>query len=354
MVSPFGRLIGLCALILVLSTSLTVLGIGIGIFGDETNFEPNLNRNFEAFIINNEPRVVKVELGAEGGLAPYITFSEKIIEVPPAGKAWFSFNLNLPEKINPGRNRLDITAVDSSDVGGGGISAKTAIKKAFFINAPFTGKILDLSVPEPKVLMGKEVIFSIGLSHLGDELIGKISGIIDIYSKSDNNTLVASLSIPYSGSLAPKASLPLTVVWDIKGRKVGDYLAKVKIAYDGETEEEDTGFRIGDLTVKLLDFSTLFIRGGIQKMNVLVQSFWNEPLPGVFTEVFVGEMQLKSASTELAPWGQYLFTAFLDTEALPAGQYPVTIKVHYATKVMEQQGIITFQDKQAQQLPAPS
>ncbi len=337
------------ALFLLLPSSLAV---GVGVFVEEVTFYPNLNENYQAFVNNNGDWPARVELKVDGELSQYVTFSEKFLDVGPSGRTWFTYNIKLPESIPPGRNKIQIGAEEVTAPGGVGIVAKTAAYHGIFINAPFAGKYLKGSMGVPPIKVGEKALFSFSFTHQGNETIDSLKGIISIFNRTREGNVVAKLVFPPIRNIAPSDTKETTIPWDIGGIAVGDYFAVAELDYDGHKITFEQSLRIGDLVVKVLNYTREFVQEGISRMDILVQSFWNDPIEGVYSEVSLGELRLKTPESAIQPWEQATLASYVDTLALTLGQHPVAITTYFGGKNSVEQGTITLLSKVVE-APAP-
>ena len=326
--------------------------VGVGIFVEEVSFYSNLNENYQAFVNNNGDKPVRVALLAEGELAQYVTFSEKFLEVGPSGRSWFTYNLKLPETIPPGRNKINIGVEEVSSPGGVGIVAKTAAYYGIFINAPYAGKYLKGSMSIPPVKVGEKALISFSFTHQGNETIDSLKGSISIFNKTKEGSLITKLSFPPIRKIVPRNSTEATVPWDLKGVPVGDYYIVADLDYDGHHLAFEQSLRIGDLVVKVINYTSEFLQEGISRMDILVRSFWNDPIERVYGEISLGELRLKTPESTIQPWEQGTLTTYLDTLALPPGQHPFTLTLTFAEKTSLEHGMITLVPKVIQ-APSP-
>lgn len=326
--------------------------VGVGIFVEEVSFYPNLNENYQAFVNNNGDRAVKVELIADGELGQYVTFSDKFLEVGPSGRSWFTYNIKLPESIPPGRNKVNIGVEEVSAPDGVGIVAKTAAYYGIFINAPYAGKYLKGSMSIPPVKVGEKALISFSFTHQGNEMIDYLKGSISIFNKTKEGNLITKLSFPPIRKIAPRNSTEATVPWDLKGVPVGDYFIVANLDYDGHLLAFEQSLRVGDLVVKVINYTSEFLQEGISRMDIMVQSFWNDPIERVYGEISLEELRLKTPESTIQPWEQGTLTTYLDTLALPPGQHPFTLTLTFAEKTSLEHGMITLVPKVIQ-APSP-
>ena len=326
--------------------------IGIGMFTTEINFEPKLNENFQAFINNNVGTPITVELTVDGTLAEYLTFSEDTLQIPAGGRAFFSYNLKLPESIPPGKNRISIGATDITPTSKGGISTKTAVHKSFYIIAPYDGKYVSTSLRIPQVFVGTQAPFTLSLEHQGDEVIDTITGSVTVKEKSSEGNTLATLQLEKFTKIQPKERRDTQVIWDFTDQSVGDYFASATLMVDGKRQQvSGSQFRIGELLVTIEEYNDTFTQSGITRMEIIVKNLWNEPIEGVYAELSVGDLFLRSSEAVIDPGVNGILALFLDTDALELGKHSGSLTVHYADKTAKED--ITIRIVTPQSSPKP-
>lgn len=310
-------------------------------FTTEINFEQNLNQNFEAFINNNVGAPIVVELTAQGGLSEYVTFSETNLNIPPGGRMFFSFNLKLPESIPPGKNKIRIGAKDITPATKGGISTKTEIFKPFYVIGPYDGKYVSASLSVPEVFVGTKAPFDLSIEHQGADPINTLAGSVIVRKKSSKGSILATLPITPFTNIQPREKRKTQVIWDFTEQSVGDYFASATISVDGKNQDvSGSSFRIGDLLLKLINYNDTFTKNGITRMEITVRSLWNEPIEGVYAELTVEDLFLKSSEAIINPGVDGSLSLFLDSDALELGKHTGTLTIYYAGKTLKEDILI--------------
>ena len=328
-------------------------GIGVGSFIKYISFSPNLNENYEAFVINNVGTDIRVKLDAKGELIEYVTFSEEYMDIPAGGKKFFSFNLKLPESITPGRNVLMIGATDVTPPppGSGGIRAVTAAYKVFIITAPYPGKYLEADLSFADIEEGEIAKISVNLVSKGKETINSVEGIIEIFDSGKN---IDVITLDKVIDLKPGESRKMIVIWDSKDNKAGEYEARATLTYDGIQILLNKEFRIGTLLVKIINYTREFYQDEINKFDVEVESSWNINIDELYGEIEIGEQKIETLKTSLAPWGRKIITAYWDTANVDLGVHIADIKIHYAERVSEESIAIMVLPKREKIIELPS
>lgn len=316
--------------------------IGIGLWVEEINFEPNLNQNFDAFINNNVGSDIRVKLVKGGALTEYLTFSDEYLDIPTGGRAFFTFNLKFPETITPGRNRIDIGAEDVTQTTAGGISAKTAVYMGFYVRAPYPGKYIEASFSVPDIEKEQIATLSVSLTSRGDEIIDKVDGFIEIFEQ-DNKIDVLNLEPIIN--LKPGESKTINTKWNTIGHSVGGYKAKAYVNYDNKQLTLDANFKIGTLLIKITNYTKELYKDEINKFDIDIENLWNIEINEAYGEVELNNQKAKTLKTSLPPWGKTKINAYIDTTNMALGNHIANIKVYYADKITEEIGNITILPK---------
>lgn len=319
-------------LLLVLALSLNSFGIGIGMFRDEVAFEPNLNVNIQAFVNNNMGGDIRVRLVADGLLAEYVTLSDEFLDIPAGQRKSFSFNLKLPATIPPGRNRIDIGAEEYPASSSGGITSITSVFKDFYIVGPYKGKYLQVEFPSPDVFLGKEASFKVDITHLGDEPIDRVSGSVTIFKESFDGPEVITLPLSTISNLEPKETRTAYATWKIGNLTVGDYAANATLFYDNTFRHAGVTFRVGDFSLRLINYTSTAVNSGIQRLDFEVESFWNERVDGVYGEFFLDNIVIRATPISIGPWGRGKLTMYLDTSLLQLKRFESALKLYYKSR----------------------
>lgn len=333
---------------LILSLFQNVYAIGISPARTIINFEPGLETIAKYEIINNENREIYVEMHVRGDISEYIILHETSAIVPKGERKAFTYEIKLPEILEPGRHDIRIGAVESSPpstMSGATIGARGAVESQLWIEVPYPGKYLTASLTSQDAEIGKQVEFTISLNNLGKEIISSVSGNIEIITQ--NNNSLGVLPTTETANFAPTTSAALKAIWAPSSRDVGTYTAKATIYYDGNTAKAETSFKIGELNLKLINVTSIPIeKEGIGKVDVLIESVWISSISSVFAEVKAAGKTAKSESITVEPWSKKIIPIYFSAEGLEAGEYPATAVVYYEGKTAEKAFILAiFEDK---------
>ncbi len=318
-----------------------IYGIGIGSFEKYIKFTPNLNKNIKITIYNNVGQPIRVKLTAKGDLAEYVTLKEEYIDI--AGVTYKTeFNIKLPESIPPGRNRLVIEARDVTPQEGGGLRAVTAASKAFIIIAPYPGKYLSVDLATKNIGLDEKEEFKLKLKSLGKETIKRVNSVIEI---SRNNKKIGKLYLEPVLNLEPDEEKTVKAEWDSYGHPVGEYEVNATITYDGKELKKSAKFRIGTLSIKIINYTREAYQEEINKIEVKVKSLWNVEINNVYAIIKIDNENIKTPDYSIKPWQTITLKAFWNAKKTELGEHDITITVFYEDKKEELKGKIKINPK---------
>ncbi len=350
-----------CIIALVLPN---VSAIGITPPKYEINFEPRLEKSFTFGILYTPGKTVEVSVGEEyrdeykkADLSSYVRFDKTEVLIGSDGMGHVTVTLNFPEKINPpGRQRSLITATEPKPEGGG-IGGIAAINGVIYINVPYPGKYLETELSSENIEINQPAELIIKMTSRGKEMIKKVSTIIEIYDANGN--LVDTLIPKSLTSIVTNDKRELKTTWDTTGVGEGVYTWKAKINYDGNIIEKERSFKIGSLSIRILNFTKQFSQGRISVFDLEIQSIWNAVIKDVYAYINILKgtktiTTIKTPNYDISGWQVKNITAYLDAANLEIGSYPVEIVLHYENKTTTETGIIEVLEGVELEKPSPA
>ncbi|RMF55633.1 DUF3324 domain-containing protein [Candidatus Woesearchaeota archaeon] len=317
----------------------TAFAIGIG--GSELNpsvvFEPNLNLKYSYQIITtlSEPSdyEVYVKMGKNDNidLTKYVTIepTTHFSNVKPGDNPYFTVKVNLPESIEePGYHSI-IVGVVEAETQGGALNSRTAAETYITILSLFPGKLLKSQVSVRNTNADEETEVKVNVQNLGEETINSVKAKIQVFD-SDNN-VVRELTTK-SISLGPGKKDVIKEPLSVQGLQPGEYSVKAFITYDGREDSAENTFKIGELSVNIVDYSKVFYSNQINEFNIQVESVWNHHIKDVYAEVIVENKRVKTPTTSIDPWQKKIITGYFDTRGIKPGTYAGQIIVHFNGK----------------------
>jgi len=275
----------------------------------------------------------------------YLENDQKELIVKTNELGLIKYKLNVPEGLQPGEYRTVIVAEEYTPpeefVEKGFASASAAIGFVVILTIPNEGRFLEATIDvRPQNIKSGDVAFThIEVINIGTESIEDLSSNVNfldhtgkILSTSKTNTLAL---------LNPAEKRELRSVWRTEDVSSGDYIAETTLFFGGKNPMKiQTGFRIGDIFIKIMNVST-DLSQAVGKVKVKLQSNWNDVIKDVYAEITIrqdGEILdvIKSSAEEIGPWGEIELTAFWDRKNLLPGEYDMDIKVYYYDKLAQE------------------
>lgn len=314
----------------------SVCAIGIGPSEVKLQYVAGEEHRLAFWAINNADTPGFFEVYIEGELVDYVTPEKTQLTLKPQEYKEFFVRLKMPEYLEPGPHGVQVGVMERGNPKFGAISAKAGVKSNIAVDVPYPGKYLKAKVSADTVNLGETVNFKIDVTNLGKEPIAKVGSVVGIFENYQKIGFVDSSTV----SLKPQEAKSLIANWlPIKG---GEFIAVADVFYDGLSTKAETKFRVGELSVDIIDVAyDEILVGTIGRISVKMQSKWNSKIDNLFTELFIykdGEFvtRINSNLFSLQPWGDYTDVIYWDTKGLQVGVYDGKIVLHYGGKTTEQ------------------
>lgn len=319
--------------------------VGIGynhILGGPIDFEPQMERTFNYFIITNAGIPMDYEINLSGDLKPYVTLSTNLIKnVPSGANIPFSATLKLPSALESGLHDAIICVLETQTRGGGMIGARTQACSGFIIRVLYGEKYLRIeNFNVPNVDMGDKLKMELTVKSWSEVDINSIKAVIDISGPSREKGVMQKIATVETEEkpLKSNAEETLTAYFGTAGLEAGEYIAFATLYYDGKQLNDSHGFRVGTLTIKILNYTKEFEQGKVNKLEVQVLSEWNSKIDGIYSTVDIGEERLMTPLINLEPWENKTLLTYWDTTNKKTGDYKGKIVVYYSNKTTEEEG----------------
>ena len=292
----------------------------------EGNFEPGFETEIEYDVSSNLER--ELELFVSGELADYITLDkEKIFQ-----KGSFIASIKLPNELDPpGPRKSYVSARELVDEElAGGFGTAVVIQSVLIIHVPYPGKYLETGLKTHNVNLGEPVTFELEVISRGKEDV-TMKPRIEIYSEYDE--LIEILYFK-ERIIESQEKIELKKVLNTTNYFSGDYYAVSKIDYDTRTAESRADFKIGELSIEIINHTRQIKIGELRKFEIEIVSGWNDKIDGAYGEVMIlnGSEKLsefRTSPTDLNPWESKIITGYLDATDIPLGIYDADITVIY-------------------------
>jgi len=293
----------------------------------EVNYEPGLEFSASFTTISVAPDQ-KINIYSKGDFAEYVTFSKR--EMTGAGTV--EVNIKLPENAKkPGKNRLYIGVIENKSTEDG-IGTAVAVEALIIIHVPYPGQYAEISFSGNDVNYPEPVNFILEISNLGREDINTESK-IEIHSSDGKLTETLNLDSQF---IETQKKVEIKKTFDTLDYKPGPYKAIAIVNY-GNTIKAESDFRIGQLYVDILNWTSKARTGKINEFLIGVESRWNSEITNIYAEVNITKDNLqmdnfKTPSVSLKPWETATLKGFINVENIESGIYNGTLILFYENK----------------------
>jgi hypothetical protein len=330
------------------------LAIGISPGRIEMDFSPGKNMTYDVYIIGGSYSSIAVSSKPTGGcgLSEYIVPERTEFSLDPGEKAYFTVTVSLPaEYPRPGLHDCGIVAEETPQEGYSGISAFSAVQMQVWIRVPYPERYLEGKLSVQNVNLSDTAHFTLNLGSVG---LKDVTASAMITVKDSDGRVVATIRTE-SVFIKSMENGVIEASWDTTGMPAGRYYAEALVDYGAERPLTiGSEFKIGDILVKIINvtYPSDIFPDGIVRLDVLVDSFWNDRIEGAYITLDVTKGGLsvgqtrRSESFDLAPWESRLVPVYWDTSALSEGSYDAVFSVHYAGR--EERGAVALEIKQRQ------
>ncbi|MBS3094266.1 hypothetical protein J4474_01240 [Candidatus Pacearchaeota archaeon] len=316
----------LCAgIISIIFFSEIIFALGITPGRVNINFEPGFETQIVYEIIEDNPSK-ELEISVDGELADYVKLSTKKL----IGGGKLIVSIDLPEKIDtPGKNHIFIRAKEAVDPElVATVGTSVTIGALITINVPYPGRYLELNLNSKNVNTGEPVDFTLDLTSRGVETIF-VQPKIEIMSA---DKLIETLDFN-SREIKSQEEVKLKKTLDTKGYNPGKYKAIAIVDY-GEIVKAESDFKIGDLSIEIVNYTKKITIGDIKPYEIGIESGWNNNIEVVYAQVIILEglnpiLDFKTETTQLTPWEQKIIKGYFDTSNFTEGIYHSNITLIY-------------------------
>lgn len=286
------------------------------------NFESGYGGDF-SFEFGFEPEV-EAELYISGDLAKYVALDKEIL----IGGGVVVATLNLPHELNlSGENRIRIGAqqIGSGESATGIVSNVWGIIK---VNVPYSGGHVELDLKAPNANAGDLVNFSAEIFNRGDEDVN-VDLNIQIFREED---FIENIDLG-DRDVALMDSVIVNYSFDSSSLSPGDYVSVISGDYGLEQIATDENpFRLGELLVKIVNYTLEFEEDKIDRFYIEVESFYNNLIDDLYAEVNVvgvADSDFITPVGELRAWRTKTIEGFLDTSNIDSEDFQAEIILHY-------------------------
>ena len=154
-----------------------------------------------------------------------------------------------------------------------------------------------------------------------------VDSYIDIYDSRENKieTLNLGPDLIESGKVKDYEVKLETINY-----KAGNYKAVAFVKYLDQTVKAEAPFRLGELFVDVINYTKVFERDKINKFEINVESFWNDPVENLYAKIIIlnTKTEFLTPSIKLEPWTTSILTGFFDTTEIKENKFYGNITLH--------------------------
>jgi len=317
----------------------SVCALGVTPARTTVDFAPSLNTQVSFEVLNSEGKDMNLVLAVQGELAEYINLPTTSAFISAnEGSKTFTYNVNLPERLDPGNHMGEIVVLE---LPGGGetseayVRATLAVITQLQVYVQYPGKYANSKMTIINADGNGDVTFIFPVVSAGEFDLTSVKANVDIYNKL--NEKVASFN-------TQEISVPSGEKKEIVHKwgadvPIGEYRAVASLIYDEGTLNFEGTFSVGSQELELQDIIVEdFSLGDIAKLEMLVENKWSEPISGVYIETKImngrGEIvsDFKSASYDVEALAKQVFVSYWDTAGVLVGDYETEVSIKYGDK----------------------
>ena len=343
-------LLAFSALILIsIMANISALGITPG--RTTFNYEFGAQKEIEISVFNNEHKNMRISMAVGGELRDYVSLSENSAVFTSVDESkTFKYSIKLPDGIekSPGLHTAEIIVTEAFSETGGGtqVGATIAVVSQIYIYVLCPGKCIDADLSVDNVEQNGTANFVVPVINRGKQRIENAKATIDIYF-GDNK--IATLETN-SASIESKSRTELTGSWKANVSE-GDYTARVKVSYDGESKEFEKVFSVGKQTLTIEEvYVNNFRLGEIAKLIIMINNKWNKEISSVYANLIVYNndnqvmADVKSSSESIPAMSKKELVAYWDTVGIQEGQYNGKLMIMYDKKSTDRKLVLKISE----------
>jgi len=263
-----------------------------------------------------------IETYVSGDLAEYVELDRQNL----TGGGKVIAHLKLPDKIDvPGQHRIRVGAKQLPKETGG-LEVVGDVGGIIKINVPYSGKHLNGEFYISNANIGEEAEIRLIVKNNGEEDV-YVNPVLRIYNLEED---VGSLEL--EEKLVEKTkSVEYNELLSTENFAAGDYNASAVIEYGSEKLELETGFRLGDFYVEIVNYTKEFERDKVNRFEIDILSFYNGEIENLHANVTIldEDVSFLTPSIRLAPWGAGRLEGFFDTAQIKSSKFEAEIVLNY-------------------------
>jgi hypothetical protein len=329
----------------------------LGIMGRDAKFHINVVPGYtqeDIFTItNNEGYTSSYEIVAvrmEGAdMTEYFNITPNRIEnISTGGATSTKVRVHIPGNVeSPGVSEVWVK-VQIDTTRGGGITATPSVAIRYIFSVLYPTTYINWGINAPNLNVNETKNFSVNIQNIGIPTLGYAYADVTVKSPDTNETY-RNFRTDSRSNIKSWESVILNGEFDSRGLSPGDYMANFTLHYDENISSKETIFRIGTKDVHILNFTKLFEKDSINKMDIIVESAWNKHIQEIYADVTVYDIEtgkelkrFRSLNSCLLPWETKTLDAYFDTKGLEKKDYRAAVVIKYEGASTSKDGIITI------------
>lgn len=292
----------------------------------EVDFKPNLKQIFPFTFLGDSDLDFEISI-ENGSLAQYAKISTDHL----TGSGTVLVAVSLPAALEtPGVNVIGIKGRQKNSRAQGIVLEGVAIA-SIRIRVPYPGEYAELALSTTNANAGDPINLYLTVWSRGSQAI-RPDLTLDIYDTSGTHMDTISLG---SHTIESTESLALIHTLQTKDYKPGRYRVVARAAYSGTETVAESSFRVGELFVDIVNYSNYFVRDKINRFDIEVESFWNDPLPLLYANVTLPGYPLANFVTlpgSVSGFQRAILTGYLDTRTISNETFEALITLNYENK----------------------
>ncbi|MCX8193837.1 MAG: hypothetical protein N3G19_00520 [Candidatus Pacearchaeota archaeon] len=342
--------------VLFLIESVSAVGMA-GMTTDYVFFEPGLTRVYQQTVISNTDKPMDHLISVGGDLAQYFTLSKDKVFLKPGEQGQFTATLKLPQELAPGKYETRICALEGGTRGAGGtggtsIGTRAGVCSIVTVFSPYPGKNADFRLMVDDVKQGDNATVVMQTTSYGKELV-KVYGVIEVAPKELKAGQHKFLTLRTDErTLKTGETVSLNVSFNTSEMDVGEYVVNATLYYEVNQSTKQAVFKIGELTIEVLDFTKEVEKDKLNTLNVKVKSLWNARVDNVYASIDIIDPQknavkttIKSPLTSVNAWETKNIVVYWDTAGFAVGEYVANVSVHYGNASSSKMGSIKIVER---------
>ena len=326
-------LIIITILLILLSFEINAASFGVSPAIYEIDFVPGLEKSFKFNFVGDNPNLEYV-VNVTGDLAEYVSLDKYEFKGQIGEVTAF---LKLPQNIEvPGPHRIFVGALSKTDNqgrGGTSIGITTRVNGVIKVLVPYPGRYADVEFKINDANAGEKVTYNLIIYSRGKETIITQSS-IEIYDSADKRVGVFDIG---SDIIPSTEKVEINLDLDVSNLGSGKYKAVAIVSYAGDEKRAEDNFRLGELFVDIVNYTTEFDRYRINPIYIDIVSGWNDPIQRVFASGKVKgyDISFETPSVDLSPWKEGRLIGHFDTSSIEEDEFQMDLVVHYEEKTTE-------------------